>query len=172
MSQFILADIGVHVLDAARFLFGEATSVYCRTTKVHADIVGEDVATVVLGTAGGVTVTCNMAYAENFLEHDRFPETYAFVEGDRGSVELGPDYWVRLTTADGTLARRHPPARYVWADPAYDVVQASMVPCVADLLAAVRGRKQAETTGQDNLRTLRLVFGAYPVGRRGNGRTD
>jgi hypothetical protein len=40
-------------------------------------------------------------------------------------------------------------------------VQASIVPCCADLLAGVRREKQAETTGEDNLRTLRLVFGAY-----------
>ena len=102
-----------------------------------------------------------MAYAENFLEHDRFPETFVFVEGDKGSAELGPDYRVRVTTAEGTHARRHPPPRFAWADPAYDVVQASIVPCCADLLAALRGQKQAETTGEDNIQTVRLVFAAY-----------
>jgi predicted dehydrogenase len=167
LKKFILTDVGTHVLDAARFLFGEAETVYCRTDKVHRDIAGEDVATVVLGMAGGGTVTCNLAYAENHLEHDRFPETFVFVEGERGSAEIGPDYWVRVTTADGTTARRHPPARYAWADPAYDVVQASIVPCCADLLAAVRGERPGETTGEDNLRTLRLVFGAYESAARG-----
>jgi predicted dehydrogenase len=102
-----------------------------------------------------------MAYAGNYLEHDRFPETYVFVEGEKGSIKLGPDYWLRVTTAGGTHAKRHPPPRYAWADPAYDLVQASIVPCCADLLAGVRREKRAETTGEDNLRTLRLVFGAY-----------
>jgi predicted dehydrogenase len=102
-----------------------------------------------------------MAYAENFLERDRFPETFAFVEGDRGSIELGPDYWLRVTTAAGTHARRIPPPRYAWADPAYDVVQASIVPCCANLAGALRGETPAETTGEDNLKTVRLVFGAY-----------
>ncbi len=102
-----------------------------------------------------------MAYAGNALEHDRFPETYIFVEGARGSVELGPDYWIRVTTADGTHAKRYPPPRYMWADPAYDVVHASIVPCNADLLAALRGDAPAETTASDNLRTLQLVFAAY-----------
>jgi D-apiose dehydrogenase len=162
LEQFILTDVGTHVLDAARFLFGEAASVFCRTHKVHADIRGEDVATVLAEMGdGGATVVCNMAYAGNHLEHDRFPETYAFAEGTAGSVELGPDYWLRVTTKDGTSAKRHPPPRYAWADPAYDVVQASIVPCCADLLAGVRGEGSAETTGEDNLRTLRMVFGAY-----------
>lgn len=160
LEQFLLTDLGSHILDVARFLFGEADSLYCRTQRVHPDIRGEDVATVVLGMANGMTVTCHMAYAENFLERDRFPETTVLVEADRGSLELTLDYWVRETTAGGTLARRCPPPRYPWADPAYDVVHASIVPCCADLLAALRGEGTAETTGEDNLKTVRLVFAA------------
>jgi predicted dehydrogenase len=173
LEQFVLTDIGSHILDTARFLFGEASSVFCQTQRVHADIRGEDVATVTMKMsgprtlAGGATVTCNMAYAESFLEHDRFPETSIFVEGEKGSAELGPDYWIRVTTSEGTHARRYPPPRYAWADPAYDVVQASIVPCCADLLAGLRGQKQAETTGEDNLRTVRLVFAAYESAARG-----
>jgi D-apiose dehydrogenase len=167
LRQFILTDIGSHILDTARFLFGEASSLFCHTQRVHPDICGEDVATVTMRMAGtgtvegGATVVCNMAYAENFLEHDRFPETFVFVEGEKGSAALGPDYWVRVSTAGGTHARRYPPPRYAWADPAYEVVQASIVPCCGDLLAALRGQKQAETTGEDNLKTVRLVFWAY-----------
>ncbi len=166
LPQFILTDIGSHILDTARFLFGEASSLHCRTQQIHRDIQGEDVATVMMGMDGGATITCNMAYAENHLEHDRFPETYVFVEGEKGSVELGPDYWVRVTTAGGTLAKRQPPHRYAWADPAYDVVQASIVSCCGNLLEGLRGGN-AETTGEDNLKTVRLVFAAYESAERG-----
>jgi predicted dehydrogenase len=38
LEQFILTDMGSHILDVARFLFGEAASVYCRTCRVHPDI--------------------------------------------------------------------------------------------------------------------------------------
>jgi D-apiose dehydrogenase len=161
LEQFILTDLGTHTLDTARLLFGEAASLYCHTARVHPDINGEDVATVMLRMGDGITVLVEMAYAENYLERDRFPETFLFVEGEGGSLELAPDYWVRVTTAAGTHARRVPPPRYPWADPAYDVVHASIVPSNANLLAALRGDGPAETTGEDNLRTLRLVFGAY-----------
>jgi D-apiose dehydrogenase len=161
LERFILADIGSHILDVARFLFGEAETLYCRTGRVHRAIKGEDVATVVLGMRGGATVTCNMAYAGNPLEHDRFPETYVFVEGDAGSVELGPDLWIRTTTAGGTHARRVVPPRYAWADPDYALIHASIVPCHANLLAALRGEGEAETTGADNLETVRLVEASY-----------
>ncbi|MDX2150221.1 MAG: Gfo/Idh/MocA family oxidoreductase [Bryobacteraceae bacterium] len=161
IDQFILTDIGSHVLDVARFLFGEAERLYCQTQKVHKNIRGEDIATVMLQTRGGATITVEMGYAENFLEHDRFPETYIFAEGSRGSAELGPDFWIRATTEAGTMAKRYPPPRFPWADPAYDVVHSSVVPCQENLAEAMLGRAAGETTGEDNLKTMRLVFGAY-----------
>ena len=162
LKQFILTDLGTHILDVARFLFGEAHNVYCHTKRVHPDIKGEDVATVMMRMGRAeTTVVCQMAYAENPLEREVFPQTLIFVEGDKGSLELCPDYWIRLTTDEGTLAKRYPPPRYAWANPAYDVVQASIVDCHRNLFAAIAGKREAETTGEDNLKTLRLVFTAY-----------
>lgn len=165
LDQFILADLGTHTLDVARFLFGEAQTLCCHTRKVHQNIQGEDVATVMMKMGYGTTVLVEMAYAENHLERDCFPQTLIFVEGEKGSVELAPDFWIRVTTKNGTHARRFPPPRYAWADPAYDVVHASMVPCHANLLAALRGEAKAETTGEDNVKTLRLVWAAYESAR-------
>jgi predicted dehydrogenase len=161
LEQFILTDLGSHTLDTARFLFGEAKSLYCHTRKVHRDIKGEDVATIVMNMGEDVSVTVNMAYAGNFLEHEAFPQTFVFVECEGGSIELGKDYWLRTTTSAGTMLRRVPPPRYSWADPAYEVVHASIAACNANLLAALKGDAPAETTGEDNLKTVRLVFASY-----------
>ncbi|MCI0747980.1 MAG: Gfo/Idh/MocA family oxidoreductase [Verrucomicrobia subdivision 3 bacterium] len=167
LEQFIITDLGSHILDVARFLFGEAETVYCQTQRVHKNIKGEDVATIMQRTRAGATVLCQMAYAENFLERDRFPETCIFIEGQKGSIELAPDYWIRVTTESGTHAKRYPPARYLWADPAYDVVHASIVPCNANILGALQGGHKAETTADDNLKTVRLVFACYESARSG-----
>lgn len=167
LDQFILTDIGSHILDAARFLFGEARTLVCHTRRVHADIKGEDVATVLLSMgAASTTVVCEMSYASR-LADERFPQTYVVVEGEKGSAELGFDYAIRVTTGDVTETRRFPPPRFSWADPAYDLVQSSMVPCCADLLGALKGERTAETTGGDNLETARLVFAAYDSARTG-----
>lgn len=171
LDQFILTDIGSHILDASRFLFGEARRLYCQTHHVHRDLKGEavrgeDVATVMMETDRGLTVTCEMSYASR-TEIERFPETYIYVEGSKGFLELGPDFWIRETTAEGTFARRVRPPHYAWADPAYDLVHASILPCNADILKALRGEGQAETTGEDNLKTMKLVFGAYESAARG-----
>ena len=166
-EQFILADLGSHILDVSRFLFGESVSLYCQHRRVQPSVKGESVATLVMKTERDVTVICEMAYAENYLERDRFPETSIFVEAEKGSLEVAPDYWVKVTTREGTRSRRFPPPRYNWADPAYDVVHASIVPCQAHLLAALRGEVPAETSGEDNLRTARLVYAAYASAESG-----
>ncbi len=160
LDEFILTDIGSHILDTARYLFGNAKQLYCQTSQVTLDIKGEDVATVMMKMGDGITVTCSMSYASK-VEHDRFPETYVFIECENGSIELGPDFWIKITTENGTLAQRHPPPRYTWADPAYDVVHSSIVPCNADLLNALTTGQPAETSGEDNFETMRLFIGAY-----------
>ena len=106
LEQFIITDLGSHTLDVARFLFGEARRLTCQAHRIHADIKGEDVATILLdmgrgaqqirssppspGAEQGVTVLVEMAYAGTPLERERFPETFIFVEGPLGSIELGP----------------------------------------------------------------------------------
>ncbi len=160
LDQFILTDIGSHILDTARFLFGEASSLYCHTMRIHSDIRGEDVATIMMRMGDGVSVVCEMSYASR-TEIERFPQTYVYVEGDQGFLELGPDYTIRETTAQGTCIRRFPPKHYLWADPAYDLVHSSIVDAQADLLRHLKGEKTAETTGDDNLKTVTLVNKSY-----------
>jgi predicted dehydrogenase len=166
LEEFILTDIGSHILDTARFLFGEATSLYCKINRIHSDIQGEDVATVMMEMGDGIIVVASMSYASP-VEYDRFPETYIHVECERGSVELGPDFWVRVTTPEGTTAQRHIPPRYSWADPVYDLVHSSIVYCQADLLKMMQTGDPAETNGIDNFKTMQLVFGAYQSARSG-----
>ncbi|HLY35193.1 MAG TPA: Gfo/Idh/MocA family oxidoreductase, partial [Candidatus Limnocylindria bacterium] len=160
LDRFILTDVGSHVLDVARFLFGEAETLTCVTRRVRNDIRGEDVATVLLRMAGGIAVTVELSYASR-LRGERFPETFVTVEGSAGSLEVARDCVLHATTAAGTFTRRCPPPRFAWADPAYDLVHASIAPCNADLLGALRGERGAETTGADNFQTVRLVFAAY-----------
>jgi D-apiose dehydrogenase len=166
LEEFILTDMGTHVLDLARFYFGEAQSLYCQTRRVNPGIKGEDVATVMLDM-GGTTVTVEIGYPQNHLENDCFPQTLVFVEGDRGSAEIARDFWIRVTTRSGTDTRRVAPTHYAWADPSYDVVHSSIVSCNANLLGALRGEGAAETTGEDNYRTLKLVYAAYDSARTG-----
>jgi predicted dehydrogenase len=166
LERFILSDVGTHILDVSRFLFGEATDLYCQTRRMRADIAGEDVATVIMRKQNGLTVTCNMSYASRW-EYDRFPQTMIAVEGTRAGVSLGPDYEVNLFTAHGKQVEHVAIPTYPWAHPEYALIHASVVDCQRNLLAALRRELLAETTGDDNLQTLALVDAAYESARSG-----
>jgi len=166
LEQFIIADMGSHILDVARFLLGEAKSIYCQTATVHEGIAGEDVASISMEMEGGIHCNVELSYASK-LEQDRFPETYILIEGAKGSIKLAPDYWLRTTTEEGTHSKRLEPQLYDWADPQYKLIHASIVEANRDFLHALKGAKEAETKGQDNLKTVELVYGAYESAERG-----
>ncbi len=161
LEQFILTDMGTHILDVARFLLGEAESVYCQTQSVTPGIKGEDMASVDLRMRSGMSCHVELSYASK-LENELFPEVFMQIEGANGSIELAPDLWVRVTTSDGTTAERFEPPHFAWADPKYALVQTSMVALHQHFYAVLTGKTAvAESTGQDNLKTLELVFAAY-----------
>lgn len=166
LEKFILTDMGTHILDVARFLFGEASSLYCQTQKIHDNIKGEDIATVIMHMGeNNASVTCEMGYPENFMEHDIFPQTYYFIEGSDGTAEVTGDYWVRVTTRSGTYANRFPPYNYWWAAFDHLIVHESIVNCNKHLKMALQGEIVPETTAEDNLKTLKLVYAAYDSSR-------
>ncbi len=166
LERMMLADVGVHLLDASRFLFGEVTRLYCQTQRVNPNIKGEDVVTLLLETAGGMTVTVEMSYA-SVVDYACFPQTLVEVEGNRGSVRLGPDFQFTVTTREGQHPEQLTLPSYDWVHPQYAVVQSSMVEIHRHFLAGLRDGKAVETVGEDNLKTLQLVEAAYESAARG-----
>lgn len=160
LDQFILSDVGTHILDVARFLFGEASALSCHTKTVNQAIKGEDVANVLMVMGEGVHCYTEMSYA-SIWEHENFPQTYVMVEGERGSVYLGPGAVISITNAAGTSREKIDVHSFSWADPEYDWVHSSIYTCNQNLLSGLLKQGQVETTGDDNLRTLQLVFDAY-----------
>ena len=49
--------------------------------------------------------------------------------------------------------------------PDYHVIHSSIVLTNANFLQALRGEGPAETTGEDNVKTLKLVYAAYESAR-------
>ncbi len=159
LEQFILTDIGSHVLDITRFLFGEAQTLYCQTARINPKIKGEDVANVLMKMQSGLTCYVEMSYA-SLLEKEDFPQTLVLVEGQEGSISLTSDFEIKITTKSGTVSEIVLPKMYHWLDPAYAVVHSSIVDCNRDILNGLLGGK-CETTGEDNFKTVQLVFGSY-----------
>jgi predicted dehydrogenase len=107
-----------------------------------------------------------MSYA-SILEREAFPETFILVEGEQGSIHLTHDCELRVTTREKTTSISAKPKLYSWADPEYALIHSSIVDCNQDILNALQKKSTAETTGKDNLETVRLVHASYASAKKG-----
>ncbi|HLN54988.1 MAG TPA: Gfo/Idh/MocA family oxidoreductase [Bacteroidales bacterium] len=160
LDHFILTDMGSHILDVCRYLFGECGSLCCQTRSINKGIKGEDLAVVMMDMANGMPVYTEMSYA-SIVEHDTFSTLHILVEGEKGSVFLGPKFEIRTTTREGTVSETVRFPSYEWADPDYIVNHESGIHVNRNILKAIRGSGKAENTGEDNLETVRLIWACY-----------
>ncbi|WP_373497598.1 Gfo/Idh/MocA family protein [Aquiflexum sp.] len=161
LDRFIIMDLGVHILDVSRFLFGEVERIYCQTQKINPKIKGEDVANILITMQNGLNCFIEISYA-SVLEEETFPQTLILIEGDAGSLRLDKDFIITLTQKgkDSEVIKADPP-QFSWADPNYALIHSSIVACNQNILADLLGEAKAETTGSDNLKTVELVFLSY-----------
>ncbi len=161
LDQFIISDLGVHLLDTARFLFGEVEQIYCQTQKVNPKIKGEDVANILMRMQNGIDCFVEMSYA-SYLEKESFPQTLMLIEGDTGSMRLDHNHLLTLTQkGKGSSSWKVDPPVYAWADPDYALIHSSIVACNLNILSGLQGKGIGETSGADNLKTMELVFLSY-----------
>jgi D-apiose dehydrogenase len=159
-ERFILADLGVHLLDLARFFMGEAETVYCRTQSVNPAVRGEDLATVTLGMKSGATCLVEMSYASR-LPEEHFPQTLVDLESLAGSISLGADFRIQVVDSEGVEFLDATPATLGWDTPLVRHIQESVLRIQQHWVDCLREGREPETSGADNLKTLELVFASY-----------
>jgi predicted dehydrogenase len=166
LEEFAITDQGSHQFDLCRFFFGELKTIYTRMQRITPGVKGEDVVTSVLEMKNGVIAVSEISFT-SLLEREAFPQTLVLIEGSEGSIRLdiGPE--IRVTTKSGTKSETIEPERYWWQHPDYKVEPPSIVSCNRNILEDLLGRGKAETTGDDNFETVRLVFSAYDSARSG-----
>ena len=167
LDHFILTDMGSHVLDVVRYLFGECDELWCQTRAVNKEIKGEDLAVILMDMKSGMPVYTEMSYA-SIVEHDTFSTLSILVEGAKGSVFLGPKFEIRITTRQGTTSETVKFPSYPWADPDYIVNHESGIHINRNILEDIQGRTIAENSGVDNLETVRLIWAGYHSAETGN----
>jgi predicted dehydrogenase len=166
LEHFILTDMGSHVLDVVRFLFGECNELWCQTRAVSPGIKGEDLAVILMDMKNGMPVYTEMSYA-SIVEHDTFSTLNILVEGGKGSVFLGPESEIRITTRQGTKSEIVKFPSYSWADPDYIVNHESGIHINKNILNDITGKGKAENTGDDNFETVKLVWASYESAKSG-----
>ncbi|WP_114750519.1 Gfo/Idh/MocA family protein [Pleomorphovibrio marinus] len=161
LDRFIIMDLGVHILDMSRYLFGDVEKLYCQTQKINPSIKGEDVATTLLSMKSGVNCLVEVSYASQ-LEQETFPQTLMLLEGDKGSIRLDYNHHITVTRkGKGSEKIQADPPQYDWADPDYALIHSSVVTCNQSILDDLQDKAAAENSGQDNLKTMELVFLSY-----------
>ncbi len=158
-ERFIIEDLGIHILDIARFVMGDASSIACRIQRINQGIKGEDVATMLL-SHGAATSVVDCSYATR-LPVDPFPQTLIEVDGDKGSVRLAEGYRLTVHVPEGTRQLDAAPVLLPWAQRPWHNIQESVQTIQAHWVDCLRNGREPQTSGRDNLKTLRLVDAAY-----------
>jgi predicted dehydrogenase len=165
-ERFVILDLGVHVVDVARFLLGEVAHVSCETQRRNPKVRAEDTATMLLRHVSGAVSVVECTYEAKKLP-DPFPETLIEIEGPKGAVALKRGYRMEVT-ADGAMqARDIDIPMLTWAAPPWHMVEASVHRTCLHMLDCVRTGRDAETSGRDKLRTYGVCEAAYAAASSG-----
>ncbi len=162
-ERFIVQDLGIHILDIARALFGDVATISATTRRINPKIRGEDVATMLLEHTGGVTSVVDCSYATRRTP-ETFPETLLEIDGDLGTLRLDGGYRL-VIQRDGEVVQDVAPPVLPWAQQPWHNIQESVQIIQQHFVDCLRAGVQPETSGQDNLKTLALVEAAYASAR-------
>lgn len=165
-ERFIILDLVIHLLDVVRFLFGEASSLTCRTASVKPGITGEDSAILLLGHESGTTAVLEATY-QSRQDPDPFPQTLIEIDGADGTIALTPDYQLKIVSPSGTVRRSVEPTLLPWAEKPWHLVQESVLATQRHWIDCLQKGCEPDTSGADNLKTYALCEAAYASAARG-----
>jgi predicted dehydrogenase len=169
-KRYAILDVGIHMLDLARFFLGDVERVSCETQTRNSENVGEDTATIMMRHNSGAVsiVECSM---ESRIDPDPFPETLVTIEGERGSASVGPGLAAHITSSGETRDLDFGSPLLPWTSRPWHTVQESVLRTEEAIVRAWRDGKDPESTGDDNLKTYALVDAAYEAARLGRAVT-
>jgi predicted dehydrogenase len=166
IEDFAIMDVGLHLFDVARFLMGDVRTVACVTQRQNPRIRGEDAFVALLTHHSGAVSSIECSFDSHFGE-ERFPQTLAQVEGDRGSLELVPGNRLRRHTGGSLVEEDVDPPVPAWGARPWHLAQDSVAAFEAHVAQVLAGRADPQPSGAHNLDTLALALAAYRSADRG-----
>ncbi|MDD3867204.1 MAG: Gfo/Idh/MocA family oxidoreductase [Eubacteriales bacterium] len=157
MDHMVLRDMGPHLFDVARCLFGESSGVYSKGITTYPDINVIDSAIQVMSMESGLVLGCDLVHTSPYR---------LYIAGSEGTLRLGTDNTIQIETAAGSRRVEPEPRDRLAYIPEYDWalhgghVFLSIEACLRDLIDAWQSDRPAPTSGADNLITMKLVFAA------------
>lgn len=157
-EKLIILNLGVHQLDIFRFLFGEPDYVNAVTTKYPKQkYIGDTIA------------LYNLIYSEGFIANsleDSFTWTrdggiWFRIEGTEGIIK-GTIGWNPVLTYS-TIEIFSKKIGSCWFKPEFDIMwfPHAFIGTMGELQMAIEENREPTISGEDNLKTMQLVFGCY-----------
>lgn len=159
-DRLVILDVGIHVLDLARWLMGEVAHLSCETQRRNPNIKAEDTATMILKHETGAVSIVEATYEARRIP-DQFPETLVEIEGTKGSVIVTRGEKMVVTTQGLSFEENIGGPLLSWTSRPWHVSQEAVLHTNAHMLTSFRAGRDAETSGVDNLKTFALVEAAY-----------
>jgi predicted dehydrogenase len=154
MTKLLVFEMGVHFLDIARYLFGEATAVYAQLRRISPHIAGEDMA-VLMVDFPGLTCLVDTSWCSVTKQGPTVAWGPVRVEGTKGTVCLGEDGVLTLYTDADQRSWTFDENTYAQS---FVATQRHFIECLSEGLPP-------ETSGKETLKTMALVFAAYRSGQ-------
>jgi len=165
-ERFVILDLGVHVVDQARFLLGEIEHISCETQRRNPKVKAEDTATMMARHKSGAVSLIECTYEAKRLP-DPFPETVLEIEGPRGAVVVKPGYRLEVTV-DGAMTESAIDIPMLhWAKEPWHMIEESVFQTCAHIFRALQAGREADISGRDNLKTFAACEAAYEAAATG-----
>ncbi|MHB1154128.1 MAG: Gfo/Idh/MocA family protein [Eubacteriales bacterium] len=157
MDHMALRDMGPHIFDIIRYLFGEIKEIYSKAITEYKDINVDDSAVSLLTSMDDVVISCN-------LVHDF--EYKAYIIGENGRMVIHKDNKIQIIQDDNEKFFDTKTVEKLPYIPDYDWevhgghVFAAIPKCLEMMIDTFNKGIPAVTSMADNLKTMQLVFAA------------
>ncbi|QRI63915.1 Gfo/Idh/MocA family oxidoreductase [Shinella sp. PSBB067] len=158
--RFMIMDVGIHMLDLARFLFGNAGGVSCFTQSVKPGLAGEDAATILLRHENQATSIIDVSYASHRFPNP-FPQTLGEIEGRQGTIQILEDEVLVVHSRGEQRRERIEADDRGWTAAPWTQIQDSVPRTQQHFIDALRSGSDFETSAEDSLKTYALAEAAY-----------
>ncbi|WP_306258490.1 Gfo/Idh/MocA family protein [Pararhizobium sp. IMCC21322] len=159
-KRFMIMDVGIHMIDLARFLMGNADAITCINQSVKEGIAGEDAATMLLRHHNAATSIIDVSYASHRTP-SLFPQTLGEIEGRLGTVQILEGEVLRIHANGTTREEKIEDDGRRWTSEPWIQIQDSVPKTQQHFIDALRSGQAFETSSEDSLQTYSLAEAAY-----------
>ena len=160
LKEYLTLDVGIHLFDLSRFFMGEAKSIYTVNQNTNNKFKGEtDFISLIRNKNKSITIVD--ASISSIKKPDRFAQTLVNLEFSNGSIDLDYNYKITLHKNNKKSIYDGKPKKYKWISKPWDQIQESVINTHKHFIDSLINNIEHDTSGEDNIKSLSLVFNSY-----------